>query len=72
MPGEDGLSLLRRVRALPPDGGGTTPAVALTANGRFVDRMPALAAGYQVHVTKPADPAELAAAVANLCVRSAG
>ena len=66
MPGEDGLSLMRRVRALPPEAGGATPAVALTANGRFVDRMAALSAGFQVHITKPADPAELIAVIANL------
>jgi CheY-like chemotaxis protein len=71
MPGENGLSLLRRVRALPPEAGGTTPAIALTANGRFVDRMAALAAGFQVHITKPADPGELVAVIANLCLRAA-
>ena len=69
MPGEDGLSLLRRIRTLAPDAGGTTPAVALTANNRFADRMAALAAGFQVHLAKPVDPDELAAVIANLCIR---
>jgi PAS domain S-box-containing protein len=72
MPGESGLSFMRRVRALSPDAGGTTPAVALTANGRFVDRMAALSAGFQVHVTKPVEPAELIAVIANICIPLSG
>lgn len=73
MPGEDGLSLMRRVRSLPPEAGRMTPAVALTANGRFADRMRALSAGFQVHITKPVDPGELIVVIANLCCnRDAG
>jgi len=63
---EDGYSLIRKVRALPREKGGRTPAAALTAYARSEDRIKALAAGYQTHVTKPVDPAELIAVVASL------
>ena len=63
---EDGYDLIRKVRALPPEGGGRTPAAALTAYGRLEDRMKALSAGFQLHVAKPVDPAELVAVVATL------
>ena len=63
---EDGYDFIRKVRALPPDKGGRTPAAALTAYGRLEDRMRALSAGFQLHVAKPVDPAELVAVVASL------
>jgi PAS domain S-box-containing protein len=63
---EDGYDLIRKVRALPPGSGGRTPAAALTAYGRLEDRMKALSAGFQLHVAKPVDPAELVAVVATL------
>jgi signal transduction histidine kinase/ActR/RegA family two-component response regulator len=66
MPGEDGYALIRKVRALAPEEGGRTPAVALTAYGRTQDRMRSLAAGYTMHVPKPVDPGELTAIVASL------
>jgi PAS domain S-box-containing protein len=66
MPGEDGYALIRRVRALPDDGGGNVPAIALTAYARAEDRVKALLAGFQHHVPKPVDPAELLATVAAL------
>jgi signal transduction histidine kinase len=66
MPGQDGYRLIRQVRALPPDHGGTTPAVALTAYARVEDRTRAMLAGFQNHVTKPVEPAELIAAIASL------
>jgi signal transduction histidine kinase/CheY-like chemotaxis protein len=66
MPGEDGHSLIRRIRALSPEEGGATPAIALTANNRFADRMRALSAGFQIHITKPVEPDELAMVIANL------
>jgi CheY-like chemotaxis protein len=66
MPGEDGYALLQRVRALPFEGGGATPAIALTSYANAQDRLDALRAGFQMHVPKPASPAELAAAVARL------
>ena len=70
MPGEDGYSLIRKVRALPPDEGGLTPAVALTAYGRTQDRTRSLAAGYSMHVPKPVDPGELTAIVASVAGRT--
>jgi signal transduction histidine kinase len=66
MPEEDGYSFIRRVRLLPADAGGRTPAVALTALARPKDRVSALAAGFQTHLPKPVDPNELVLAVANL------
>ena len=66
MAGEDGYALLRKVRALPADYGGATPAIALTGYANPQDWMKALRAGFQVHVGKPVTPAELAAAVASL------
>jgi len=64
MPGEDGYDLIRRVRNLP--GGHSTPAAALTALARSEDRMRALKAGFQTHVSKPVAPAELVAVVRSL------
>jgi CheY-like chemotaxis protein len=64
MPGEDGLSLMRRVRMLPFDRGGQVPAIALTAYAGAEDRRKALLAGFQRHLSKPVDPAHLLAAIA--------
>jgi CheY-like chemotaxis protein/anti-sigma regulatory factor (Ser/Thr protein kinase) len=66
MPDADGLSLITRIRALPLDNGGRTPAVALTAYARAEDAQRILAAGYQMHVAKPVEPVQLATVVANL------
>ena len=57
------------MRRLPPERGGRTPAVALTAYARSEDRLRALRAGYQTHLPKPVEPAELIAAVASLTGR---
>jgi signal transduction histidine kinase/ActR/RegA family two-component response regulator len=70
MPGEDGYSLIRKVRALGPEQGGKTPAVALTAFGRPEDRIRSLRAGFHIHVSKPVDPAELIAIVASMIGRT--
>jgi CheY-like chemotaxis protein len=69
MPGEDGLSLIRRIRALGPNEGGKVPAVALTAYGRVEDRLRTLSAGFNMHVPKPVDPSELTTIVASLAGR---
>jgi len=69
MPGEDGYELIRRVRALPAGEGGEVPAVALTAYARIEDRMRALRAGYQMHVAKPVELAELVAVMLSLLRR---
>ena len=66
MPEEDGYQLMRRIRALPGESGGNVPAVALTAYARGEDRLKALRAGYQMHVAKPIELAELVAIVASL------
>ncbi|HEV2705183.1 MAG TPA: ATP-binding protein [Pyrinomonadaceae bacterium] len=68
MPGTDGNELIRRVRALPRERGGETPAIALTAYAGEADRELSLAAGFHKHVPKPVDPAELVAVVADLAV----
>ena len=69
MPEEDGYELIRRVRALPEESGGRIPAIALTAYARVEDRMQALRAGYQMHVPKPVEMAELVAVAASLVQR---
>ncbi|HEY8460022.1 MAG TPA: ATP-binding protein, partial [Blastocatellia bacterium] len=66
MPGEDGLSLIRKLREWEKTHGGELPAIALTAFGRSEDRVRALVAGYQLHLTKPVMPAELVAVVRGL------
>jgi len=70
MPGQDGYSLIRKVRALGPELGGKTPAVALTAFGRSEDRIRSLTAGFNNHVSKPVDPAELTAIIASFIGRA--
>ena len=70
MPSLDGYTLIRQVRALPPEQGGKTPAVALTALNRPEDRIRSLMAGFNIHVSKPVDPAELTAIVASLAGRT--
>jgi PAS domain S-box-containing protein len=68
MPGEDGFSLIRRVRAL--DGKiGMTPAVALTAYARIEDRVKAIQSGFQSHLSKPVEPVELVTMVESLARR---
>jgi CheY-like chemotaxis protein len=63
MPNVDGYELLRRIRR---SGNKQLPAVALTALTRIEDRVKALAAGFQMHVAKPVEPAELIAVVSTL------
>jgi PAS domain S-box-containing protein len=66
MPGEDGISLIGKLREWERTHGGALPAVALTAYGRAQDRIRALEAGFQTHVPKPAEPAELIVVVRSL------
>jgi PAS domain S-box-containing protein len=70
MPGEDGYSLINRVRSLPAHEGRGTPAAALTAFARPEDRWRALDAGFQLHLAKPIEPLGLAIAVAHLAGRA--
>ena len=69
MPGEDGYTLIRKVRALPEVEGGATRAIALTAHARGDDRLLALDAGFDIHVPKPVEPEALASIVATLSGR---
>jgi CheY-like chemotaxis protein len=66
MPDEDGYGFIKRVRELTEEQGGRTPAVALTAYARAEDRLRALSAGYQMHLSKPVNRVELSAVVAKL------
>jgi PAS domain S-box-containing protein len=70
MPDQDGYDLITALRALESAQGGAIPAVALTAYARAEDRRRVLAAGYQVHVSKPVDPDELVAVLARVTQRS--
>ena len=70
MPGEDGISLIRRIRALDSEKGGRVPAAALTASSKVEDRTQVLLAGYQIYISKPIEPAELATVVGALAGRT--
>lgn len=59
MPGINGYSLIRQIRALHPEQGGQIPAIALTAYAREEDADQAQSAGFQVHLPKPIDPLKL-------------
>jgi CheY-like chemotaxis protein len=66
MPGEDGHTLLRKVRGMPLSRGGKIPAIALTALDSREARLASRAAGFHYHLTKPVDPAKLVEIVAGL------
>ena len=66
MPGEDGYTLIRKVRALPSPQKASVPAAALTAYAREDQRQAALAAGFQLHIAKPVDPPQLVRSIATL------
>ena len=72
MPEVDGYGLIGEVRGLTADEGALTPAIALTAYARAEDRTRALLAGFNMHVAKPIEPAELLAAVAGVAGRHRG
>jgi PAS domain S-box-containing protein len=69
MPEEDGFSLMRKIRNLPAEQNGRTPAIALTAYARAEDRIQAIQSGFQIHIAKPVNHAELIAVTANLAER---
>ena len=71
MPGMDGFALIEQVRALDPEFGGRTPAIAVTGYAAPQDRLRALQAGYQNHVAKPVEAEELAIVIASLTGRAA-
>jgi CheY-like chemotaxis protein/anti-sigma regulatory factor (Ser/Thr protein kinase) len=66
MPGEDGFSFIRKLRALSPEEGGTIPAIALTAYVGIKERAQVLSSGFQLYVPKPVEPSELLAALVSL------
>jgi CheY-like chemotaxis protein len=66
MPEQDGYDLIRQIREKEKGSGKRLPAVALTAFARTEDRLKALSAGYNIHVPKPVEPAELLVVIANL------
>lgn len=70
MPGEDGYSLIDKIRKLHPSEGGSVPAIALTAYARSEDRTRSILAGFDMHISKPVEPAELIATVASLARRT--
>jgi CheY-like chemotaxis protein len=72
LPGEDGLELIRKVRALEAERGGRIPALALTAYSGRMNRETAQAAGFDQQVSKPVVPAELVAQAALLAGSRAG
>jgi signal transduction histidine kinase/CheY-like chemotaxis protein len=70
MPDADGYALISKIRALPAEQGGEIPAAALTAYARAEDRMRVLRSGFQFHLPKPVDSAELVTVVASLAGRA--
>jgi signal transduction histidine kinase/DNA-binding response OmpR family regulator len=70
MPGEDGYSLINKLRSLTPEKGANIPAIALTALARQEDSEHALSAGFQLHLAKPIDIEVLAEAIVNLAAKS--
>jgi CheY-like chemotaxis protein len=65
-----GDTRIENVRALPPEQGGVTRAVALTAFARSEDRRQAMLVGFDIHVAKPVEPGELVAVVSRLARRA--
>jgi CheY-like chemotaxis protein len=72
MPGQDGYSLIRKIRDLSPERGGKTPAVAMTAFAAEKDIQRALSAGFQAHLAKPVDGQDLAKMIFKLAGKKAG
>lgn len=66
MPKTDGYMLMREVRSRSPQQGGRVPAIALTAYAGEMNQQQALAAGFQMHISKPVDPDVLVKAIVNL------
>jgi CheY-like chemotaxis protein len=69
MPDMDGYALMRQIRKLSPEQGGTLPAIALTAYAGGINQQRALAAGFQMHISKPVEPEALVKAIASLIAR---
>ncbi len=72
MPDMDGYAFVRQLRARPAAQGGHIPALALSAFARAEDRELALRSGYQAHIAKPVEPADLVKAIATLTGHQVG
>ena len=72
LPGDDGYVLVQKLRQREARRGGSMPALAVTAYARAEDRSRALAAGFQMHVAKPLEPADFVAAIAGLVGKDRG
>jgi signal transduction histidine kinase len=70
MPQQDGLAMIRRIRALPNHAGDRVPAAAITAHASREDAAEARSAGFQAHLAKPITPTELVSTVATLVGRA--
>jgi PAS domain S-box-containing protein len=70
MPDEDGFSLIEKLNALNDQQNRKIPAIALTGQARSTERLKALSAGFEMHLAKPVEPAELLAVVANFANRN--
>lgn len=70
MPGQDGYAMLRELRQREAHNGRSLPAIALTAYARDVDRQQAIDSGFQAHIPKPIDPAQLLSTVASFAQKS--
>ncbi|MBD2663803.1 signal transduction histidine kinase with CheB and CheR activity [Richelia sinica FACHB-800] len=69
LPLEDGYALIRQVRSLSPEAGGQIPAAALTAYAGDTEEAEAVAAGFQMHLTKPIEAPQLISVIASLAGR---
>lgn len=72
MPGEDGYSLIRKIRSLPSSEGGKVPAIALSALSPSEGLAPSLSAGFQAYLVKPCDPDELLTTIEHHLTSSSG
>ena len=70
LPDMDGYDLMQQMRRMELKHCGAIPAIALTAFARSEDRTRALRSGFELHLAKPVDPAELVASVARLARRA--
>ncbi len=66
LPGEDGYSLIQKIRELPTAKGGHVPAIAFTADAKPEDRIRAISEGFNVFLSQPIEPTELAASIYSL------
>ena len=72
LPDVDGYALIQKLRTLEAERGWSIPALAVTAYARVEDRTRALSSGFQMHVAKPLEPADLVAAITSLLGKDRG